>query len=68
MTVIRERPDTHHSPGDSGDTDSLWRAWRILNLADGQEAAITQWAWARVNAIHEAAEREAAAVRQKASS
>ena len=27
---------------------------------------MTQWAWARVNAIHEAAEREAAAVRQQA--
>ena len=36
-------------------------------MADGQEAAITQAAWARVNAIHEAAEREAAAVRQQAS-
>jgi hypothetical protein len=53
-------------PGRFRDTDSLWQAWRILNLADGQEASVTQWAWARVNAIHEAAEREAAAVRQQA--
>jgi hypothetical protein len=29
-------------------------------------ASVTQWAWARINAIHEAAEREAAAVRQQA--
>jgi hypothetical protein len=54
-------------PGRFRDTDSLWQAWRILNLADGQAASITQWAWAEVNAIHEAAERAAAAVRQQAS-
>ena len=54
-------------PGRFRDSDSLWQAWRILNLADGQEASVAQWAWARVNAIHEAAEREAAAVRQQAS-
>ena len=53
-------------PGRFRDTDSLWQAWRILNLADGQAASITQWAWAEVNAIHEAAERAAAAVRQQA--
>jgi len=55
-------------PGRFRDTDSLRQAWRILNLAEGQAASITQWAWARVNAIHEAAEREAAAVQQQASS
>ena len=54
-------------PGRFRDTDSLWQAWRILNLADGQAASVTQWAWAEVNAIHEAAERAAAAVRQQAS-
>jgi hypothetical protein len=53
-------------PGRFRDTDSLWQAWRILNLADGQAASITQWAWAEVNAIHEAAERAAAEVRQQA--
>ena len=54
-------------PGRFRDTDSLWQAWRILNLADGQAASVKQWAWAEVNAIHEAAERAAAAVRQQAS-
>src|SRR5262249_37446920 len=53
-------------PGRFRDTDSLRQAWRILNLAEGQAASITQWAWARVNAIHEAAEREAAAIQQQA--
>lgn len=55
-------------PGGFRDTDSLWKAWRILNLADGQVASITQQTWVRVNAIHEAAEREVAAVRQQAGS
>jgi hypothetical protein len=43
------------------------KAWRVLNLADGQAASITQQAWAQINAIHETAERHAAVVRQQAS-
>jgi hypothetical protein len=53
-------------PGGIRDADSVWRAWRILNLADGQAASIAQQAWARVNAIHETAERHTAVVRQQA--
>lgn len=53
-------------PDDPQDSGSLALAEQLLSNADSQAATITQDAWSQAIAIREAAEQDAAAIRQQA--